>query len=281
MIQSDVFKKYTTIEEAASNVLSLISRFIGINTVFVARNDSHTNKIIDVINQDDTLLEKDSELPFEETLCKVAVNGGNQPLVIKRLNENELTKDMTVTHSLGNGSFIGIPIYYGDGKNYGTICGLDNKPFEFEEEHIEMFKTMATLLTSVLEVEKAYNDIYMLSAPIVPTEEGVAVVPIIGNVDEDRADLIMNIALEESQKRNLDYLVIDLSGLVKMEDTFSIHLLKIVQALYLLGVNVILTGLRPELILKSVNQNYDFKNVVIKATLDQALKFIRLEKATR
>lgn len=275
MMDAADFKKYTTIEEASKNVLLLISRFIGINTLFVAKNDTQKNKIVDVINQNYTLLEKGSELPFEETLCRVAVKEGAQPLVIERLNENDLTKDLAVTHSLVDGSFIGIPIYYENGENYGTICAIDNKPFEFKEEHIEMFKTMATLLTSVLEVEKAYNDVYLLSVPIVPLGEGIGVVPIIGSVDEDRSELIMKIALEESQKRNLDYLVIDLSGMVKMDDRVSLHLVKIAHSLHLLGVKVVLTGFRPDLILKSAQHNVDFKYVVIKATLEQAIKFIR------
>lgn len=268
------FKNYTTIEEAANNVLQLISRFIGINTVFVAKNDVKTNTIVDVINQDYTLLEKESELPFEETLCRVAVKNGAEPIVIPKLNDSKLTMNLKVAHDLGNGSFIGIPIYYENGDNYGTICGLDNKPFEFSEDHLEMFKTMALLLTSVLEVEKAYKDIYRLSVPIVPIGKGIAVVPIIGNVDEDRAELIMKIALEESQKRNLSFLVIDLSGMAEMNDAISMHLMKIVQSLYLLGVKTVLTGFRPELILKTIKHQVDFKNVTIKATLAQALSFI-------
>lgn len=274
MNESFAHHNYTTIEEAATNVLKLISRFIGINTLFVAKNDSQTNKIVDVINKKYTLLEKDSELPFEETLCRVAVHGGAQPLVIPRLNENTLTKDLSVTHSLGDGSFIGIPIYYENGENYGTICGLDNQPFEFTEDHLELFKTMATLLTSVLEVERTNRDLQQLSAPLVPIGKGIAVIPIIGNVSEERAEQIMKVALEESEKRGLSHLVLDLSAIVRMDDAVAMHIIRIAQSLYLLGVKAILTGFRPELILQSTKQHIDFKDITIRATLAQALNDI-------
>lgn len=222
-------------------------------------------------------MDEGSSLPFEETLCNVAVKGGNKVLVIPNLLENESTKNLDVTRALGEGSFIGIPIYYGNGENYGTICGLDTEPFDFKDEHVELFQTMAGLLTSVLETERMFNDLYDLSVPIVPISDGVAVVPIIGNVDEDRAELILNRVLSESQRLSLSHLVIDLSGVVKIDGLVSVQLFKIMDSLKLLGITAVLTGIRPDLAFSAVEQGIDFKNITIRPNLEQALLHLGLK----
>lgn len=270
-------QSYTDFNEAAENVLKLMSHFISINTLFIARNDLNTNEIVKVLNRDDELLEEGSIMPFEETLCRLSVDKGNDILLIDDINQHEITRNMKVAKNLGGGSFIGIPIYYENGKNYGTICGLDNKQFEFDAKHVELFTTISSLLTYVLELEHAHDQIQSLSAPIVPITDGIAVLPIIGDVTEERYEIITRAALKSCEKMNLNYLVIDLSGILQINDTIGISIEKMVSMLRLVGTTPVLTGVRPDLALKIIQLTLvDFKDIIVESNLELALKRIGL-----
>ncbi|WNB91013.1 STAS domain-containing protein [Bacillus sp. NEB1478] len=266
--------KFKSIEEASTSILQLISEFVDVNTIFIAKNDKHTNKIIKVFNREEVLLEEGSILPFNETYCKLSVDNGRNPLLIPDINQNELTRNLNVTANLGSGSFIGIPVYFENGENYGTICGLDTKSIEFTDKHIHMFETFSSLLTYILELDMANNAIHQLSVPIVPVVKGIAILPIIGNLYEARAQMLMEIVLNRSQTLSLNYLVIDLSGVSNIDNDVAHYLIHLVKALRLLGITPILTGIRPEMAIKVIQSNIEFDDVIIRANLEQALTYI-------
>ena len=273
-------ESFTDFTDAAENVLKLMSQFININTLFIAKNNLQTNEIVKVLNQKAVLLEEGSKMPFQETFCRLSVDKGTQILLIDDINKNELTKNMEVTKKLGGGSFIGIPIYYEDGKNYGTICGLDNHHFKFEEKHVELFTTISSLLTYVLELEQAHSQIQDLSAPIVPITEGIAILPIIGDVTAERYEKIISVALNSCEKMNLNYLVIDLSGILHINDSIGISIEKMVSMLTLIGTVPVLTGVRPDLAVNITQlMTTNFKNIIVESNLERALKRIGLSFA--
>jgi rsbT co-antagonist protein RsbR len=261
-------------EEATEKILAFMSNLININTLFIAKNDKKVNEIKKVINKEQILLEEGSTLPFEETFCKISVDQGKEILLIEDIMENERTKHLSVTASLGSGSFIAIPIYYEDGENYGTICGLDTNRFQFTEQHIEMFQTMSSLLTYVLELDKANKEIKELSVPIVPLTKGIAILPLIGYISENRAEIIIQSTLNSSMNLDLEYMIIDLSGISRINHTVSSYLLNIVKLLKLIGVTPILTGFRPDLAMKTMEVDVEFEGIIITSNLEAALSHI-------
>lgn len=267
-------KSFKNFEEAANDILQIMSKFIDINTLFIARNDQRINEIVNVFNKDEVLLEQGDTLPFGETFCKLSVDHGRESLFIPDLHKNELTAALNVTKNLGGGCFIGIPIYYGNGENYGTICGLDKKPIELSQEHIEMFETMASLLTYVLDLDYANKQIQNLSAPFVPITNGVAILPVIGLMNEERVEHIIYSALTKSKELSLQYLIIDLSGIIQIDAIVTSSLLRIASILKLVGVTPILTGIRPDLALKAIEFNNNLQGITIEASLERALNRI-------
>ncbi|PPA70832.1 STAS domain-containing protein [Jeotgalibacillus proteolyticus] len=267
------YKKFTNFDEAADSILRMMSKMLKINTLFIAKNDQKTNEIVKVVNKE-VLLKEGDKLPFEETFCKLSVDHGKNVLFIPDITKSDLTNALNVTRNLGSGSFVGLPIFYEDGRNYGTICGLDTEQFNLTEEHVELFETMSSLLSYCLELDDANRQIQTLSAPLVPITKGVAILPIIGNINEFRLEAIIELALTKSGTLSLDYLIIDLSGILQINDMVSSSLLKIVSMLRLIGVTPILTGIRPDLAIKTINMNSDLSSVQTQATLESALKSI-------
>ncbi|WP_088009623.1 STAS domain-containing protein [Indiicoccus explosivorum] len=267
----DSVTTFRNFDEAAENILHMMSQFIDINTLFIAKNDKRTNKIMKALNKDEVLVDAGEALPLEETLCKVSIEAGKQVVIIPDINSSELTMSLNVTRELGGGCFVGIPIYYDNGENYGTICGLDTEPFEFTEKHVELFETMASLLAYVLELDEAYQQIQNLSAPFVPITEGIAVLPIIGAINEDRAEQIILLALSKSQQMELSHLIIDLSGISQINQLVVASLLRIVKMLELVGVTPILTGFQPQIAMKAIEVSEDLQHIQTEANLERAL----------
>ncbi|MFC4355452.1 STAS domain-containing protein [Chryseomicrobium palamuruense] len=262
---------FQNFDEAANTILHMMAGLLEINTLFIAKNDKQSNEITKAINKKETLVQPGDTLPFEQTFCKISVDHGNEVIYIPDITQHELTKDLQVTHNLKSGSFIGIPIYTGDGENYGTICGLDTTPFRIREEHVDLFETMSSLLSYVLELDDAQRQIQNLSVPIVPLAEGIAILPVIGNITRTRVEQIVEVALTRSQELGLDYLIVDLSGITQMNQSVADSLLKITKLLNLLGVRPILTGLRPETALQTNQLGIDLKKVMVEANLERAL----------
>ncbi|MBY6037637.1 STAS domain-containing protein [Fictibacillus nanhaiensis] len=206
--------------------------------------------------------------------------GGREPLVIPDLNKSELTKEMEVTKAFGGGSLIGAPIILKNGKHFGTLCGMDNVPFDFKEEHINLFKNMATLLTYVIDLDYSFQQVLHISTPIVPVFDGIAILPIIGEIDEIRGEHIIATTIQESHKRNLEHLIVDLSGITNIENEETFYLLNLVNTLKLLGITVIFSGMRPEIAKKAIHSNHNLEGVPFRSNLNQALSYIGVTLTT-
>jgi rsbT co-antagonist protein RsbR len=117
----------------------------------------------------------------------------------------------------------------------------------------------------------AYSALEELSVPIVPVYDNTAIVPVIGEIDPDRAKLIMDITLRESTKLNLKVLIIDLSGVPMIDETATHKIAEIINALKLTGVEAILTGIRPRIAQTIIRLGLDFQSFNIRGSLRQIL----------
>ncbi|MDM5337191.1 STAS domain-containing protein [Fictibacillus enclensis] len=147
-------------------------------------------------------------------------------------------------------------------------------PFSFTEDHIQLFTTMASLMTYVLGLTRAKKEINQLSAPMISITKGVAILPIIGEITESRAEAIIQLTLEKTQTLSLESLVIDLSGITQINEYVTHYLLTITKTLSLLGVLPILTGFRPDMARRSVNSAEELSKITIKGNLEDALTHI-------
>ncbi|KHE68331.1 STAS domain-containing protein [Halobacillus sp. BBL2006] len=126
--------------------------------------------------------------------------------------------------------------------------------------------------------EKAQAVLVELSVPVVPITEGVAVLPLIGEIDSERSQLVMETSLRKSTELDLTHLLIDVSGVPVIDTVTAHHIYQIVHALKLVGVKATLTGIRPEIARSVVRMGVKFTQVSTKATLQQALNEIGLLK---
>ena len=110
-----------------------------------------------------------------------------------------------------------------------------------------------------------------LSSPVISLNNHTGLLPLTGEIDTERAKLILENTLEKCVNLGISHLFIDLSGVVMINIMVAHELFQLIEALKLIGVQVTLSGLRPEIAQTAVQLGLTFNNVSFKSTLSQAI----------
>ncbi|AKT42973.1 AAA family ATPase [Chondromyces crocatus] len=128
-------------------------------------------------------------------------------------------------------------------------------------------------------IEAQQASIRKLSTPIIAVWEGVLTMPVLGSVDEQRAEQMMEVVLEEVTRTACRHMIIDLTGVDAVDTRTAFHLMRIVGAIQLLGARSIVVGIRPEVARTIVMLGVDLSAIVTLANLREALlECMRLER---
>lgn len=112
-----------------------------------------------------------------------------------------------------------------------------------------------------------------LSVPIIPLTQTVSILPLIGAIDSFRASTIEDKVITEIGANGISTLIIDLSGVVDMEPDVIHRLTVLIDGVKMMGCEVILTGIRAEIVKLMIRLGATFTNTAItKGTLQQALE---------
>ena len=125
--------------------------------------------------------------------------------------------------------------------------------------------------TSMEERQKKINE---LGAPIVPILHGVAVLPLVGAIDYSRVQHLLNYVLPTIPDLQINHLIIDFSGILTIDEEIAQHIFSIHNVLELLGIHVLLTGIRPNLSIVIVKAGIDFTSFNTFGSVKQALESI-------
>jgi rsbT co-antagonist protein RsbR len=114
-----------------------------------------------------------------------------------------------------------------------------------------------------------------LSIPVVRVTEKIGVMPLIGDIDTKRSQELMNKALIAGTDLGLSHIVIDLSGVPIIDTMVANHIFKVIDAIKLIGIDVFLTGIRPEIAQTLVNLGISLTGITTFGSLHQAVKQIQ------
>ncbi|WP_018924300.1 GAF domain-containing protein [Salsuginibacillus kocurii] len=273
-------KRYESLEQASTRVLQMISRSIEVNTVYIAKKEMNHMSIFDVFNDHEKYLSPGYSVEFDDTYCQFILGDNEEPLTIEDLQQDRRTKDMMVTSKIGSHGFLGVKIKDTNGEDFGTLCVMDREERTFSEDDVSLLESIADLLGYIVSLDQANERVEALSVPIVPITEGVYVLPLIGIVDEQRGEHLIEQVLHSTYNKEIEYFIIDLSGVAKFDDTFALYLANLVNALQIMGASPIITGLRPEMAMKQMHNELSSQDVQFKTNLEQALKSIGFRQVT-
>ena len=115
------------------------------------------------------------------------------------------------------------------------------------------------------------SELLELSTPVVKLWEGVLALPLIGTLDSDRAQVVMESLLQQIVETGASVAIIDITGVPTVDTLVAQHLLKTVAAARLMGADCIISGIRPQIAQTIVHLGVDLGDVMTKASLADAL----------
>lgn len=121
---------------------------------------------------------------------------------------------------------------------------------------------------------KLQKELVSLSAPIVPIRDEVVVLPLVGYIDEERTKYIMETTVPKIAAMNVDYVIMDFSGVMTINHHVAVSLHQIGNMLRIMGIQVVSTGIRPELVQVAINSDINLSSAFAFSTVKQALETI-------
>jgi rsbT co-antagonist protein RsbR len=113
------------------------------------------------------------------------------------------------------------------------------------------------------------REISELSTPVVTLWQGILALPLIGTLDSQRTQVVMENLLQSIVDQGAEIAIIDITGVPTVDTLTAQHLLKTVAAARLMGADCIISGIRPQIAQTLVHLGVEL-NVVSKASLADA-----------
>ncbi|MGN7481483.1 STAS domain-containing protein [Priestia megaterium] len=112
-----------------------------------------------------------------------------------------------------------------------------------------------------------------LSVPVVRMTEEIGILPLVGDLDTKRAKYLMESALEKGSQYKLKWLIIDLSAVPIIDTMVADQLFKVIAGLQLIGIEVVISGIRPEIAQTMVNLGIKVGEIKSFSSLHQAVQY--------
>jgi rsbT co-antagonist protein RsbR len=121
-----------------------------------------------------------------------------------------------------------------------------------------------------LELRKLIQD---LSTPIMPVHNRVLVLPLVGDIDDERAQKINEKLLHAVSQRQARTVIIDITGVPSVDMAVASALMGAARAVQLLGARVVLVGISPEVARTLTQLDIAIEGVRTLANLQRGIEF--------
>jgi len=119
-------------------------------------------------------------------------------------------------------------------------------------------------------IERQRIELLEFSTPVVKLWEGILALPLIGTLDSERTQVVMESLLSTIAETGSSIAIIDITGVPTVDTLVAQHLLKTVSAARLMGAECFISGIRPQIAQTIVHLGVNISDVVTKATLADA-----------
>jgi rsbT co-antagonist protein RsbR len=123
------------------------------------------------------------------------------------------------------------------------------------------------------QVRRLNETIQELSTPLIPLADQVLLMPLIGHIDSARCQQVMEVLLAAIPEHRARMVLIDITGVPIVDTAIADALLRTAQAARLLGAQVILTGVRPEVAQSLVSLGVDMTSLVIRRSVQEGIQY--------
>lgn len=156
----------------------------------------------------------------------------------------------------------------------GTIMPTYQVLVALKDERGELtaFGTLIRDMTELKQMELQLRaSLQALATPLIPISDRVLVMPLIGQMDLERAAQVTRAALEGVHGRAVEVVILDVTGLQHVDTQVAGLLLQTARSLRLLGVRTVLTGIQPLVAQALIGLGLDLSGVETASTLQSAI----------
>lgn len=111
-----------------------------------------------------------------------------------------------------------------------------------------------------------------LSTPIIPLTDSTLVMPLVGRIDNNRAQQVMESLLEGVVQHAAEVVILDITGVPYIDADIADILMRIARAVGLLGARMMLTGIRAEVAQTLVAFDLELHAIETQATLQSGIR---------
>lgn len=140
-----------------------------------------------------------------------------------------------------------------------------------EQERLQAQQAQAALREEIITAQRVR--LAELSTPLIPITDQIMVMPIIGTVDEQRAQQVVEAALAGAQAHRTTTVIIDITGIKHIDTHVARTLMQAASALRLLGTQAVLTGIRSEVAQTLIRLGIDLGSIVTLGTLQSGIAY--------
>lgn len=137
---------------------------------------------------------------------------------------------------------------------------------ELEEKLLKIQDQQKTIL-------QQQEDLLELSSPVTKVWDNVLILPVIGTLDSQRTQVMMENLLHKIVETGCTIAILDITGVPTVDTQVANHLLKTVTAARLLGAECIISGISPAIAQTIVHLGINLSGIRTKATLQDAMVF--------
>ncbi|PPA70701.1 STAS domain-containing protein [Jeotgalibacillus proteolyticus] len=145
-------------------------------------------------------------------------------------------------------------------------------------DHASQIFSLAYVKSYQESIEKSQSSVLEYSVPVVGLSNDVAILPLIGELDDERARILKEVALHKCLELRNSTLILDLSGVPMVDTMVANELSQVIDSLKLIGVKTVLTGLRPEIAQAVIEIGIKFEGMTIKKNLKSAIEELQSTK---
>jgi len=127
------------------------------------------------------------------------------------------------------------------------------------------------------------NQVAMLaemSTPLIPVSDQIVIMPLIGTVDTQRVQQVLDTLLHGIAEHRAEIAILDITGIVGVDTQVAHGLVRVAQTAQLLGAQVMLTGVSPEIAQTLVGLGTELRGVITRKTLKDGITYAIGQRGT-
>lgn len=185
---------------------------------------------------------------------------------------------------------LGVPVI--DNGRVVLVAGVGNKVQDYNDSDVRQMMLLMSGMWRIVQHKRAEEErarlqdeiiqmqavtLAELSTPFIPINDQVIVMPLVGTVDSARAQQIMTTLLEGISSSRAQVAIIDITGVRVIDTQVANALVRAAQATRLLGAQVILTGISPEVAQTLVQLGVDLSGVITQGSLQKGIAYATVQ----